>query len=125
VGSDSVLVRYTDSGGLDMGFGSQGVQVIATGPANDAFAALALQPDGKLLAAGQADLGGLDFVLARFSTGGTLDAGFGSAGLAITDLGSSFDEAFVLARDLQGRILVAGRTLGVTGYDVALARYWP
>ncbi len=124
-GSDSVLLRYTDSGGLDTGFGIQGLRVLASSGANDAFAALALQPDGKLLAAGQADLGGFDFVLARVTTSGNLDAGFGNAGLAITDLGSSFDEAFLLARDLQGRILVAGRTYAATGYDVALARYWP
>jgi uncharacterized delta-60 repeat protein len=124
-GTDSVLLRCSASGALDPGFGDLGVRILQASTQNDAFAALALQPDGKLLAAGQADSGGFDFLLARFSTSGALDAGFGSAGLAQSDLGSSFDEGFVLARDLQGRILVAGRTLGVTGYDVALARYWP
>src|SRR5690242_18612916 len=45
-----------------------------------------LQPDGKRLVAGT--MGG-NVALARYSTNGSLDSSFGTAGVVTTDLGSS------------------------------------
>ena len=65
--------------------------------ANSSFAhALLAQPDGKLVAVGEAtgSSGGLNFALARYNQDGSLDPGFGSGGQVITDARSA------AARDL-------------------------
>src|SRR5216684_9035248 len=49
--------------------------------------ALAVQADGRIVAAGQAGSNGADFALARFNRNGTLDASFGTAGEVASRLG--------------------------------------
>ncbi|HSB38875.1 MAG TPA: hypothetical protein VLD13_07285 [Gaiellaceae bacterium] len=49
-GGRAVLVRYTGDGALDPGFGTGGEVTVSEGPEN--LSALALEPDGKLVAAG-------------------------------------------------------------------------
>jgi hypothetical protein len=50
---------------------------------------LAIQWDGKIVAAGQAFIGeGFDFAVARYNSDGTLDSSFVTNGKAITDFGS-------------------------------------
>jgi uncharacterized delta-60 repeat protein len=58
---------------------------------------------------------------------GDLDPTFGDGGKVITDFGFNFDTAHALAIQADGRIVVAGRTLGFNtlGDDFALARYNP
>ena len=48
---------------------------------SDEVAALVIQPDGKIVAAGVAivSMTGFDFALARYNSDGTLDSTFGSA----------------------------------------------
>src|SRR6266550_4991852 len=58
--------------------------------------------------------------------GGALDSGFGAGGKTATDFaGASEDEAFAVAIQPDGRIVVAGRTHTANQYDYkgALARY--
>jgi uncharacterized delta-60 repeat protein len=120
-GVDFLLLRYTDTCGLDPAFGSFGVQITLVGPADDAAYDLGLQPDGKLVAAGSADLGTRAFALARYAANGALDTGFGSGGVTLSDPGPLDDGIAALALQPLGQILVAGRV----GNDVGLARYWP
>ena len=75
-GVDFCAVRYTDAGGLDATFATGGklTTAISTGatPAtsNDYLAAMALQPDGKLLLAGFCRSGSFDkFCVARYDGG--------------------------------------------------------
>jgi uncharacterized delta-60 repeat protein len=73
--SAAALVRYNADGSLDQGFG-QGGKVILDDPSGQRpsdFESLALQPDGKIVAAG-------GYVLARYNADGSLDVGFGSGG---------------------------------------------
>ena len=82
---------------------------------------MALQPDGKIVAAGRA-LG--DFALARYLPNGSLDPTFSGDGKVTTDFsGGSFDEVHALALQPDGKLVVAGR--GGVGHDFALARYLP
>lgn len=71
-----VLVRLLADGRLDPTFGSGGVSI---GPPIDVRSnvALALQPDGKAVVAAATYDGS---ALARFDSGGAIDASFGSAG---------------------------------------------
>ena len=90
------------------------------GTTSDVARALVIQPDNRIVVAGTA---GGDVALARYRPDGELDDAFGDHGTRITDLGSD-DFANGVALDAEGRILVAGHTLGdgVT-LDFALARY--
>src|SRR5260370_40024655 len=51
--------------------------------------ALAVQADGRIVAAGQAGSNGADFALARFNRNGTLDASFRTPGQVASRLGTS------------------------------------
>src|SRR4051794_21715414 len=73
------------AGGLDPTFGNGGKVLTDFGNGNDSneFAsALALQPDGKIVAAGYRffgnSSGGADMLIVRYNTDGTLDSTFGS-----------------------------------------------
>jgi uncharacterized delta-60 repeat protein len=54
-GDSFVLFRVNADGSPDAGFGTSGQVVTPFGPANDRAAALALQPDGKIVAAGSSE----------------------------------------------------------------------
>jgi uncharacterized delta-60 repeat protein len=119
------LARYTASGALDASFGTGGVAENDLGPVG--VEGLALQPDGKFVAAGRATLPGFasDFAVERANADGSLDPGFGSGGKVITHLGSG--EAFAVAVVIQsdGKIVAAGNFFGNFGGGFALVRYNP
>jgi uncharacterized delta-60 repeat protein len=122
---DFALVRYRPTGSLDTTFGNGGIVLtgIATG-SSDQVQALAIQKDGKILAAGFTDgPGGDDFALVRYKHDGTLDQSFGTGGEVTTDFGSTADFATSIALLKDGRIVVAGYTHRGTSYDFAVARY--
>jgi uncharacterized delta-60 repeat protein len=112
---------------IDLSFG-QGGYVYTRG--TDTIYDLAVQPDGKLLAAGIAlvrDPG--DFGLARYHPDGSLDTTFGKNGIASADIRGEFDRAYAITVLADGRILVAGES---DRYDssnadraIALARFNP
>src|SRR5438445_6450996 len=88
--------------------------------------ALAVQADGKIIAAGQAGSSGSEFALARWNRNGTLDPGFGSAGEVATPLGTSGNSAARgVAIQPDGKILVAGSAGPGGSQEFALARYTP
>lgn len=64
---DFALARFNSDGSLDPAFGGDGTVVTDFGGV-DVLTALAVQPDGKLVAAGRT---GTDVALARYGTGGT------------------------------------------------------
>src|SRR2546423_12058842 len=73
------------SGGLDSSFGNGGTVTTDFGGAGVATA-VALQPDGKLVAVGAGAVGSdqLGFAVARYNDDGTLDQGFGPGGTVST-----------------------------------------
>ena len=77
------LARYTTNGKLDPSFGRRGKVLtrLGSGVGVAEAAAVAIQRDGKIVAAG----GGAGyFALARYSASGTLDPTFGTAGRVMT-----------------------------------------
>jgi uncharacterized delta-60 repeat protein len=131
-GSDFVLVRYRRDGRLDDGFGIGG-KVFTQFRYGPSYAfAVALQPDGRIVAAGYAWILGrrvprllshVEFALARYRPGGRLDATFGEGGMVLTTIGAdSVGESLSIEPD--GRIVVAGWASPYP-YDFALARYLP
>jgi len=88
--------------------------------------ATALQPDGRILAAGVSEAKGTyDFALARYTPAMDLDPTFGEGGFVLTDFGKSYDWAYALALLPDGKILVAGVSDASGSKDFALARFNP
>ena len=81
--------------------------------------------DGRILVAGFASGGttGRDMAVVRFSKNGQLDTSFGSGGMVRVDLGSGQDQAYSVAVDGGGRVVLAGATRTLNGgFDFAVAR---
>jgi uncharacterized delta-60 repeat protein len=134
------LARYDSNGSPDTSFGTDGSTntVVLSSldgswtPWGASVAALAVLPDGKVLAAGSArwhaglyeEVGG--FVLARYTPAGALDRTFGTDGIVET-FGGDADLAGMVALP-GGRIVATGTSYG--GHPdyprkIALARYEP
>jgi uncharacterized delta-60 repeat protein len=105
-------------GDLDTSFGGDGKVTTNFTSRFDAASALAIQADGRIVAAGSS--GGRRFALARYNSDGTLDTSFGGDGKVTTDFTSRFDGASALAIQADGRIVAAG---SAGGRRFALARY--
>jgi uncharacterized delta-60 repeat protein len=125
--SDFLIVRYNSDGSLDNTFDTDGIAFTDFSGGYDFCYAVAVQPDGKIVAAGNRDGGGpLDFALARYNTDGTIDSTFGTAGRVTTDFGSAYDECHAVAIQSDGKIVAAGYTdlfFSGNNYDFAVARY--
>jgi uncharacterized delta-60 repeat protein len=120
-GNDYALARYSSDGAIDTGFGSSGKVTTDFPGGNDIARAIVIQPSGKIVVVGGNNN---DFALARFNTDGSLDTSFGTSGKVITDFSGGNDQAFAVALDSLGRIVVAGSASSAgTGIDFALARY--
>ncbi len=122
------LVRYEADGTLDTEFGDNGVAGIDI-ELGGCFSALAVQADGKLLAAGYTTrsitpVWNDDFVLVRYNTDGSLDTDFGIDGIVMTDFYGLSDKASALAIQADGCIIVAGHANNNSS-EFAFARYNP
>jgi len=170
-GADFAVCRYDANGVLDPSFGTGGKLRTDFGgnrcvggarhgracvssddciggrcvSSSDTAWAVALQADGKIVAAGdrRACVGGDrdgahcfadsdcpgsgarclgDIALARYNVDGSLDLTFGSAGRVVTDLGGD-DTGFAVVVQYDGRIVVGGASASAGDMDVALVRY--
>lgn len=118
-GIDFALARCNPDGSLDAGFGIAGKLTTAmkTGSGTDAVHALALQTVGgapRILAVG----GEGDFMAARYTDSGALDAGFGSGGRIVGLFNANIGSANAVALMPDGRAVLAGHI----GHQTALVR---
>jgi uncharacterized delta-60 repeat protein len=124
---DFALLRYNADGTHDETFGRGGkVLTDISGYAQGERAkALAIQADGKIVAAGQTTLlNSSDFALARYNADGSLDTSFDGNGVVATDFaGGSYDFANAVTIQPDGKIVAAGVSSIGGNFDVALARY--
>ena len=120
----TLVHAQTRSGTLDASFGTGGKVTTDFAGAGDGAGPIAVQPDGKLVAAGAATINGqVDFALARYNSDGTLDTSFGTAGRVTTDFGSPWEAPSALAIQGDGKIVVAGFTEVGQFAAFAVARY--
>ena len=118
------VARYTTSGGLDPSFGTGGVVSTPIGSVSAWAWTVAIQDDGKIVAAGDAATsGGSDFAVVRYTTGGVLDASFGTGGVVTTPVGSGRAMVRDIAIQEDGGIVAAGTTYSNSIENFALARY--
>jgi uncharacterized delta-60 repeat protein len=132
------LARYDSDGSLDTSFGTDGItKTVIPAPSDQRWDAvvhaLAVLPDGKIVAAGSAywhDRGYGDygvFVLARYTPAGSLDPAFGDGGIAQTTLSMRASLEGIVVQP-NGRIVATGTTIGEHPYyipQMALAIYDP
>lgn len=132
VGNDFGLARYNSDGSVDTKFNGTGyvLDPFIDPPLTITSAdphALAIQPDGKILAAG-AGYGSLNVLtLARYNSNGSLDTEFGLSGHAsfwIPDPAAGAPAANAIVVQQNGKIVVAGGTNGGNG-NTLVVRYNP
>jgi uncharacterized delta-60 repeat protein len=124
--SDIALVRVHPNGEPDLAFSGDGQTTTPIGNGLERAYDLVIQPDGKIIVVGEDRAGGdgtvPQFVVARYSTDGSLDESFGTGGITTTFLG---DESIARGVALQedGKIVVVGQ-ITQAGYDYfGIARY--
>lgn len=100
-GSGLAMARLNTDGSPDLSFGVSGK--ITTPGVNNA-SAVAIQPDGKIVAAG----GYSEFQVARYNTNGSLDPSFDTNGIAQVFLGTDGGTAQAVGIQSDGKIVVSG-----------------
>jgi uncharacterized delta-60 repeat protein len=124
------FARYLPGGSLDASFGSDGKVVAHLGGESFDSTAwdLAVQSDGRVVAAGQllahtASAG--EFGLVRLDQAGSLDPTFGGDGRVRTSFKGSIANAYGIALQSDGKIVVVGDRITTEVFTVtfALARY--
>ncbi|MDX2688393.1 MULTISPECIES: DUF11 domain-containing protein [Streptomyces] len=112
---DFALARFTADGSLDTTFGGGDGKVTTDLGGYNWGEAVVVQSTGKIVASGWS---GGRFTLVRYQPDGSLDSGFGTAGVATTDFGTGagVNDLVVQPDDR----IVAG---GTAGGDFALARF--
>ena len=135
--SQFMVARYNSNGSPDTSFGTNGI-VDTTIPEpgtpyqSSEATALAILPNGDILAAGIADVGGFPdntyFALVQYKPDGSLDPSFGDDGITKTTF-SGYDTLAAIASQPDGKIVASGNSWGGGHGDgseqIALARYEP
>jgi uncharacterized delta-60 repeat protein len=128
MGSDLLLMRYTQSGALDTSFADNG-QARTSVRQTDHMRGLALQPDEKIVAFGFSNVLVRDplhgdfrhtegqLVLVRYRPDGSLDSDFGRSGIYTSKKVVPFGNHGDVALQPNGKILAAGF------YEHFLARF--
>ncbi len=124
MGGDLAVVRYNPDGSLDTSLDGDGIATTSIVSGYDLAFAVAIQPDGKIVAAGSATTGSdSDFVIVRFNPNGSLDTSFDTDGKVTTSFSEGIDEAYAVAIQSDGKIVAVGYASLQSGLDFAIARY--
>src|ERR1700722_202941 len=106
------VLRLNADGSPDTGFGVNGYATVDPFGTGAEVTSIAVQTDGKIVAAGftfNADSSLFLFVIARFTTAGVLDSGFGTGGIVSFDFGKGGgNEAYQVALQSDSKIIVVG-----------------
>ena len=126
-------VRYMPDGNLDATFGilsavGAGKIITAFGAGHNTANSIALQPDGKIVLAGECALH-TDFCALRYNADGTIDTSFAAfspigSGMVMTSLGiGSADYAYAMVLQPDGKIVLAGQCVNGAVSRFCLLRY--
>ena len=112
--SHYTTARYQANGSLDPAFGTGGTVVTLLSNRLDFGRSALIQPDGKILLAGnyfESPAAFNNFGVIRYQTSGSPDSVFGSGGLVGVDWDGGVDGATAIELQTDGKILVAGTTI--------------
>jgi len=120
---DFAILRLLPDGPPDSTFGFHGWTVTDLGTDLEFPNCVALQTNGKIVAAGRkADAFQSDFTMVRYHPDGTVDSLFGNNGIVGTNLREE-DEVTAIAIEPDGQIILAGFSSVPASGDFAVARY--
>ncbi len=120
------LARYLPDGALDMSFGQGGKVLPAIPGFGSQLNGVAMQPDGKILAAGftNPDFEDANLLLLRFQPDGSFDNGFGNGGIVESGMPAEAEYGSALILQSDNKITVAGSIFDTEGEEqVLLARF--
>ena len=133
-----VIQRLNPNGSLDKSFGADGGQdgtpdgvvSLDLGDSSDEGRAVAIQPDGKIVIAGNSKAASSNLIVARLNANGSLDKSFGvdggqdgtPDGVVQVSLGQGDDVAKALALQSNGKIILVGDLANGASSDAFVAR---
>jgi uncharacterized delta-60 repeat protein len=119
--SDFALARFTPDGSLDATFGTGGKLLVSFSSREDHCNAIALQPDGKIVAVGESYNGtDYDFAVARFAGGDPIAPVWVTRSDGPT---SSEDNVAAVVTDSAGDVIVTGDSRNQSNSDFYTAKY--
>jgi uncharacterized delta-60 repeat protein len=125
--AEFLLMRYNTNGSIDNSFGNKGIVSanFGFGTISSTCRAIALQPDGKIVAAGviqnyRTAIEGI--ILTRFNADGTTDYSFGNRGGYSLNKFNYTVLCKAMALQPNGKIVLAGSTL-TNQFSFGVARY--
>jgi uncharacterized delta-60 repeat protein len=126
--SGTYLMQFAmlnSDGSLDESWDEDGLVEVSINSMDDAIQSIAIQEDGRIVAAGYSFNGSnYDFALIRINSDGSLDDSFGDGGVVQTQIGSSDDFINSIYIRSDGRIVAGGYArMDDTWFDFALAMY--
>ena len=112
---DFALVRFNPNGNIDSSFGSAGKVITSLGYHDDGISSIAIQTDGKIIAAGNSYVGTQSgMALIRYQSNGTLDSTFNSNSVTVESVQSwNYLGSIVLQPD--NNIIAGGTVNGSVG----------
>lgn len=119
---------FAQPGTLDSDFSADGKILDTFDTGSDKGTGIAVQPDGKILVGGRAEIqGDYDFTLIRYNTDGSLDNSFGGDGKVSYNFGALYDDyANEMVLESDGKITLVGHTnLNTLNSSICLARFLP
>lgn len=125
--NDFLTIRYNSDGSLDNSFNNNGFATMNPGFSASYGNAVAIQPDGKIVVAGQALFSSASskIMVMRYNANGTLDSSFDGDGIVLTDIFGFHSNATAVAVQPDGKIVAGGYgiTPNTSNSDFALVRY--
>ncbi len=123
--STMAFACYNPDGTLDLSFNGTGIMTYDFGAGNDKVNKLVEQPDGKIIAVGDAiDAIGTTNTMAimRINPDGTFDNAFGSEGKVNIHFNTPASRCNAVLLQPDGKIVLGGMTEGAIIYKMAIAR---
>ena len=125
-GTLMAVMRFLTSGITDSTFGINGVVKTEVETNFNKAHAIQLQPDGKIIVAGNANNNhDSEFAIVRYLQNGLPDSSFGIAGIVRCDIDTADDIIYNLALQPDGKLIITGATQTALNTDFVVARYYP
>ncbi len=124
--STPAIYRFTENGFLDMYFGTNGLAIVPVVEGENEFANIKVRPNGSIVAIGHYSEVFNDWgvLVAQFDANGVLDPSFGTGGYTVEQVGYIQAEAYGLALNDLGEIIVAGTTKDTNyTFDMFVGRF--
>jgi uncharacterized delta-60 repeat protein len=124
--SEFAVARYNRDGSLDTTFGVNGRAFFGLGPSNNSAHAIVIQPDGKIVVAGESGPNNpvRGIVVMRFTASGVLDTTFSGNGITSVEIPGNQSVGTGVALQPSGAVVVGGYTqIGPGAFDLVVARF--